>query len=102
MAVAANVLQWGRARSSAEGAASKHRARLVPVRLQWGRARSSAEGKRGTGARPRRPRFNGAALDRARKVSIARSRSACLISLQWGRARSSAEGVTRADILERQ
>ena len=61
--------------------------------LQWGRAHSSAE----IGQRPIRPkncgpRFNGAALIRARKYCYpALHPRLPLLQLQWGRAHSSAE-----------
>src|SRR6266545_2575649 len=63
-------LQWGRARSSAEVHDDEFPVRGADGELQWGRARSSAEvrvlhlHRNQSGER-----FNGAALDRARKRS---------------------------------
>src|SRR5581483_3823440 len=62
------MLQWGRARASAEMCVSVRESRILR-RLQWGRARASAEIGLGAGPGELEPgvRFNGAALVRARK-----------------------------------
>ncbi len=59
-------LQWGRARASAEIDYGAHRSIRVG-RLQWGRARASAEMAPTVTATVTPARFNGAALVRARK-----------------------------------
>ena len=65
------------------------------VALQWSRARSSAEIVRGdVASADDRRRFNGAALDQARKYrDVAYGFTTSRRSLQWSRARSSAEIV---------
>ncbi len=69
------LLQWGRARASAEIRMSRPSSSLRPLRLQWGRARASAEMRlRTSGATWRTRGFNGAALVRARKSAWQRRR----------------------------
>ena len=106
-----SMLQWGRARGSAErwlssisscvarfnGAALAERGerrvqRIFPHLLQWGRARGSAERSQMPGSAV--ACFNGAALAGARRDAAER---AFVFSgtLQWGRARGSAERSSR-------
>src|SRR5581483_10983974 len=97
---AADLLQWGRARASAEIRMSRPSSSLRPLRLQWGRARASAEMRlRTSGATWRTRGFNGAALVRARKCQIVYHEHVPAPPLQWGRARASAEMTLEASTL---
>ena len=113
------VLQWGRARGSAErgndvigqqhvaavrfnGAALAGARRAIKkvsswttrMPLQWGRARGSAERGAGGWRSCGRARFNGAALAGARRDVHNLALRSAFERLQWGRARGSAERPT--------
>ena len=63
--------------------------------LQRGRAQSSADGPRGPRGAPHpHPRFNGAALSRARMGDLERKGLGSDRLLQRGRAQSSADGTS--------
>jgi len=70
---AAQALQWGRTRSSAEMPHARESTSCRSIQLQWGRTRSSAEIRKVTfNLKLATTRFNGAALVRVRKCSLSK------------------------------
>ena len=84
-------LQWGRVLTNAESSFETPVGQRV-MWLQWGRVLTNAERDPPLArAHPDRPRFNGAAFSRTRKVIMASSDSLDYLALQWGRVLTNAE-----------
>ena len=86
------MLQWGRGRMAAEGAALERLADMVDA-LQWGRGRMAAEGFSPRAFTRRTISFNGAAAGWPRKGDLRGRRRLDRRELQWGRGRMAAESM---------